>query len=76
MELKHVPGRKTDVQDKEWLAQLLECGLLKASFVLPPEIRDLRRLPATAGSAGSDPRGQPPVQSAGRCGREADLRRQ
>ena len=41
-ELKHVPGRKTDVQDSEWLAQLLECGLLKASFVPPPEIRDLR----------------------------------
>jgi transposase len=34
--LKHLPGRKTDVQDSEWLAQLLECGLLKASFVPPP----------------------------------------
>ena len=32
--LKHVPGRKTDVQDSAWLAQLLECGLLAASFVL------------------------------------------
>jgi hypothetical protein len=32
-ELKRVPGRKTDVKDSEWLAQLLECGLLKASFV-------------------------------------------
>ena len=27
--LKHVPGRKTDVLDSEWLAQLLECGLLR-----------------------------------------------
>jgi transposase len=40
--LKHVPGRKTDVQDSEWLAQLLECGLLRASFVPPPAIRELR----------------------------------
>jgi transposase len=42
--LKHVPGRKTDVQDSEWLAQLLECGLLKGSFVPPPPIRELRDL--------------------------------
>lgn len=42
--LKHVPGRKTDVKDSEWLAQLLECGLLKASFVPPPTIRELRDL--------------------------------
>jgi len=42
--LQHVPGRKTDVQDSEWLAQLLECGLLKASFVPPPVIRELRDL--------------------------------
>jgi len=43
-ELKRVPGRKTDVRDSEWLAQLLECGLLKPSFVPPPPIRDLRDL--------------------------------
>jgi transposase len=42
LELKHVPGRKTDVKDSEWLAQLLECGLLRASFVPPPAIRELR----------------------------------
>ena len=40
--LKHVPGRKTDVKDSEWLAQLLECGLLRGSFVPPPPIRELR----------------------------------
>jgi transposase len=40
--LKHVPGRKSDVQDSAWLAQLLECGLLRASFVPPPPIRELR----------------------------------
>lgn len=42
--LQHVPGRKTDVKDSEWLAQLLECGLLRASFVPPPPIRELRDL--------------------------------
>ena len=42
--VKQVPGRKTDVRDCEWLAQLLECGLLRGSFVPPPEIRDLRDL--------------------------------
>ena len=42
--LKRVPGRKSDVQDSEWLAQLLECGLLTASFVPPPPIRELRDL--------------------------------
>jgi transposase len=31
--VKHVPGRKTDVQDCQWLAQLLQCGLLKSSFI-------------------------------------------
>ena len=40
-----VPGRKTDVKDSEWLAQLLECGLLRGSLVPPPPIRDLRELP-------------------------------
>jgi transposase len=42
LELKHVPGRKTDVKDSEWLAQLLECGLLRSSFVPPAPIRELR----------------------------------
>lgn len=43
-QLKHVPGRKTDVKDSEWLAQLLEAGLLHSSFVPPPPIRELRDL--------------------------------
>ena len=42
--VKMVPGRKTDVGDAAWLAQLLEVGLLRASFVPPPDIRDLRDL--------------------------------
>jgi transposase len=42
--LKQVPGRKSDVQDSAWLAQLLECGLLRGSLVPPAPIRDLRDL--------------------------------
>jgi len=41
---QQVPRRKTDVKDCEWLAQLLEHGLLRGSFIPPPEIRDLRDL--------------------------------
>lgn len=42
--MKAVPGRKTDVRDAEWIAQLLEHGLLRPSFVPPPDIRRLRML--------------------------------
>jgi len=42
--VKAVPGRKTDVQDSEWLADLLRHGLLKASFIPPAAIRELREL--------------------------------
>jgi transposase len=42
--VKTVPGRKTDVKDAEWIAELLSYGLLKGSFVPPPEIRELREL--------------------------------
>ena len=42
--LSHVPGRKSDVRDSEWLAQLLECGLLRSSLVPPAAIRDLREV--------------------------------
>lgn len=42
--VKMVPGRKTDVKDSEWLAQLLEHGLLRSSFVPPAPIRELREL--------------------------------
>ena len=42
--VKQVPGRKTDVSDAEWIAQLLQHGLLKGSFVPPPPIRELRDL--------------------------------
>ena len=39
-----VPGRKSDVLDAEWLAELFEHGLLRASFVPPAAIRELRDL--------------------------------
>ena len=42
--VKNLPGRKTDVSDAAWLAQLLECGLLRGSFVPPREIARLRDL--------------------------------
>jgi len=42
--IKHVPGRKTDVRDAAWLADLLRHGLLRASFIPPAPIRELREL--------------------------------
>jgi transposase len=42
--MKAVPGRKTDVKDAEWIAQLLEHGLVRPSFVPPADIRRLRML--------------------------------
>lgn len=41
---RNIPGRKTDVSDASWLAQLGAHGLLRASFVPPPPIRELRDL--------------------------------
>jgi transposase len=42
--MKAVPGRKTDVKDSEWLADLLRHGLVRASFIPPAPIRALRDL--------------------------------
>lgn len=42
--IKQVPGRKTDMKDCEWIAQLLQHGLLNPSFVPPTPIRELRDL--------------------------------
>jgi transposase len=42
--IKAVPGRKTDVKDAEWIADLLQHGLLRASFVPPRPQRELREL--------------------------------
>ncbi|HEU4345817.1 MAG TPA: IS110 family transposase [Candidatus Binatia bacterium] len=42
--IKKVPGRKTDMKDAEWIAQLMQCGLLKPSFVPERQQRELRDL--------------------------------
>ena len=45
--IKNVPGRKTDINDATWIADLLACGLIKASFVPPEELQELRSLTRT-----------------------------
>jgi transposase len=42
--IKNVPGRKTDVNDANWIAKLLRSGLIESSFVPPVDIRELRDL--------------------------------
>jgi transposase len=42
--IKNVPGRKTDVNDATWIADLLACGLIRASFVPEPQLQELRAL--------------------------------
>jgi len=42
--MKAVPGRKTDMKDAEWIAELLHHGLLRASFVPPRTPRELREV--------------------------------
>ena len=43
-DIKNKPGRKTDVKDAQWIAELLRCGLIEGSFVPDVEIRELREL--------------------------------
>ena len=45
--IKNVPGRKTDMNDAMWIADLLACGLIKASFVPDEEVQQLRALTRT-----------------------------
>jgi transposase len=45
--IKNVPGRKTDLNDAMWIADLLACGLIKASFVPAADIQELRSLMRT-----------------------------
>ena len=42
--IRNVPGRKTDVKDAEWIAELVCCGLIRPSFVPPKPLRELRAL--------------------------------
>ena len=58
--LRNVPGRKTDVADSMWIAQLIEHGLVSPSFVPPPQCaaaarRDPARSPAHRGAYAGDP---------------------
>ena len=43
-QLRGVPGRKRDVSDAEWIAQLMQCGLLRPSFVPSKQVRHWRTL--------------------------------
>ena len=73
--VKNVPGRKTDVKDAEWLAQLMECGLLRGSFIPPPgDRRDpgADPLPQEAGR-GADPGTATAVQGPRGCRDQAGL---
>jgi transposase len=47
MHLRHVPGRKSDVNDATWIADLLAHGLVRGSFVPPAPLQDLRELTRT-----------------------------
>ena len=42
--IKNVPGRKTDMKDAEWIAQLGRCGLIEPSYIPKPEVMQLRLL--------------------------------
>ena len=42
--IKNVPGRKTDVKDAEWIAQLGRCGLINQSYIPSQEVLQLRYL--------------------------------
>ena len=74
--VKQVPGRKTDVADADWLAQLLQYGLLKSSFIPPEPIRDCGSHPApdvaaARAHADREPHSQGPrgCQHQTQCGR-------
>src|SRR5262252_5405852 len=72
--IKAVPGRKTDQKDSEWIADLLQPGLLKASFVPPTPIRELRDLTVSSGcDGGGQPHCQPHTEGAGRRQHQAGL---
>ena len=71
--IKHVPGRKTDMLDSEWLAVLARFGLVRGSFIPPKDLRELRlvsRSPPQAWRHLLQP-DQPAAQDAGRCGHQA-----
>src|SRR3982074_3679471 len=52
--IKNVPGRKTDLNDAMWIADLLACGLIKPSFVPEEEVQELRSLLRTRKQLGRE----------------------
>src|SRR5260370_2487753 len=52
--IKNVPGRKTDLNDAMWIADLLACGLIKPSFVPEEEMQELRSLLRTRKQLGRE----------------------
>jgi Transposase len=73
--VKKVPGRKTDVKDAEWIAELLCHGLLRSSFV-PQAHPGVTRLDALPPQAGGKPSGraQSPAEAAGKCQHQVSQR--
>lgn len=67
--IKHVPGRKTDINDAQWIAELLQHGLLKGSYIPEVEQRDLRDLTRYRTSLIQEARAgnQPGAESIGGC---------
>ena len=52
--IRNVPGRKTDVSDATWIADLLAHGLIRGSFVRPAEVQELRDLTRTRKQLGRE----------------------
>ncbi len=67
--LRNVPGRKTDVKDSEWICQLVQHGLVRPSFVPPPEIRRLQGSDPAASGAEQRARSHDPAAREGPPGR-------
>ena len=73
--MRNVPGRKTDVADSQWGAQLLEHGLVRPSFIPPPVTRELRDLDPVpqVGDRGTGPGVAAAAQGVGRRGGEVGV---
>ena len=65
--MKALPGRKTDVKDAEWIADLLRHGLLKASYIPNREQRELREITPQKPDGRTLPGSKPSAKNSGRC---------
>ena len=75
--VKKVPGRKTDMTDAEWLSDVAAHGMIRASFVPPPPIRELRELTRYRKTQSDASGGRDPAAGEGAPGRgdQADVGR-